>query len=416
MADEQRWQNSIVDFGLKPADQFQAHPLNYRTHPPNQRAAVAGSLDRVGWIAPVIENRRTGNLLDGHERVWQALQNGNGDVPFIVVDVAEADEAFVLATFDPIGALAEMDRVLFAEVLRDVDTGDAAIMEMLSQMAEEAGVEWGESGEQEEPPEPQIDRAEELREKWQTERGQVWEIPSRTTPGKSHRVMCGDSTNAEDVARLFGGATPGLMVTDPPYGVEYDANWRNEAADKGLIAHADRRVGKVTNDDRADWRSAWALFPGDVVYCWSSGKHLPESILALEASGFDRHVLIVWAKSRFVIGRGHYHHQEEECWYAVRKGATGHWCGDHSQTTLWEINLDPNIDGGHSTQKPLECMARPIRNHEGDVYDPFVGSGTTIVAAEMLGRTCYAMDIAPGYVAVTLERLSDMGLEPRLAE
>ena len=135
MSDNGHWQNSIVEYGVKPADQFQAHPLNYRKHPQKQREAVAGSLDRVGWIAPVIENRRTGNLLDGHERVWQALQNGNEGVPFVAVDVAEADEPFVLATFDPIAAMAEMDRALFAEVLAQVDTGNAAIQEMLAEMA-----------------------------------------------------------------------------------------------------------------------------------------------------------------------------------------------------------------------------------------------------------------------------------------
>ena len=130
---------SIVEYGTKPADQFQAHPRNPRRHPQRQRDAVHDSLERVGWIAPVIENRRTGNLLDGHERVWQALAT-NSEVPYVLVDVAEADEAFVLATFDPIGALAEIDAAAFADVLRDVDTGSAAIQEMLSQMAEEAGI------------------------------------------------------------------------------------------------------------------------------------------------------------------------------------------------------------------------------------------------------------------------------------
>ena len=134
---------SIVEYGVKPADQFQAHPRNPRRHPQRQREAVHDSLERVGWIAPVIENRRTGNLLDGHERVWQALAT-NSEVPYVVVDVAEADEAFVLATFDPIGALAEIDAAAFADVLRDVDTGSAAIQEMLAKMAEDVGIDWGE--------------------------------------------------------------------------------------------------------------------------------------------------------------------------------------------------------------------------------------------------------------------------------
>lgn len=100
----------------------------------------------------------------------------------------------------------------------------------------------------------------------------------------------------------------------------------------------------------------------------------------------------------------------------MRKGATAHWIGPANESTAWEIVLDKNVAGGHSTQKPLECMARPIRNHEGDVYDPFLGSGTTMVAAEQLGRICWGCDTDPAYIAVALERLAGLGLEPRLAE
>jgi len=141
---------SIVEYGVKPADQFQANPRNPRRHPQNQRSAVADSLSRLGFIAPVVENRQTGNLLDGHERVWQALAD-NADVPYVLVDVAESDEAYVLSTFDPITSLAEIDPAAFADVLRDVDTGNAAIQEMLAEMAEGVGVEWGELVEPEEP-------------------------------------------------------------------------------------------------------------------------------------------------------------------------------------------------------------------------------------------------------------------------
>ena len=197
------------------------------------------------------------------------------------------------------------------------------------------------------------------------------------------------------------------MVTDPPYGVEYDADWRNKAtrADGSPIGAS--ALGEVLNDDRADWREAWALFPGDVAYVWHAGSRSHVVADSLVACGFNLYSLIVWGKNTLVIGRGHYHPKHEPCWYAVRKGKTGHWQGDRKQTTLWEIDKPQKSETGHSTQKPIECMKRPIENNSkpGDgVYEPFSGSGTTIIAAEQTGRRCYAMELSPNYVDVAVRR------------
>ena len=131
-------------------------------------------------------------------------------------------------------------------------------------------------------------------------------------------------------------------------------------------------------------------------------------------AGFEIRSEIIWRKVMFAISRGHYHWRHEACWYAVRKGSKAQWIGDRSQSTVWDIKLidDDKGDKGHGTQKPVECMARPIRNHEGDVADPFLGSGTTVVAAEQEGRICYGMELEPKYVAVVLERMTSHGLEP----
>jgi DNA modification methylase len=219
-----------------------------------------------------------------------------------------------------------------------------------------------------------------------------------------HRLLCGDATTQGDVARLLADVTPSLMVTDPPYGVEYDPDWRNEAAEKGLISHAARRVGNVTNDDRIDWTPAWQLSPSAICYCWHADRHASSVQASLESAGFVIRSQIVWAKPRFAISRGDYHWQHEPCWYAVRKGATAQWRGDRSQTTLWSVALDPNVAGGHSTQKPVELVLRPLRNHSGDVYDPFLGSGTALIAAEQVNRACYAIEIEPVYCQVAIDR------------
>jgi DNA modification methylase len=193
------------------------------------------------------------------------------------------------------------------------------------------------------------------------------------------------------------------MVTDPPYGIAYDPAWRNRA---GLSAT--KRTGRVENDHRADWREAWALFPGEVAYVWHGALHATTVAASLAATGFQIRAQIVRAKDRLVLGRGHYHWQHEPCWYAVREGGSGHWGGDRSQTTLWRIDSrGQDTETAHGTQKPVECMRRPIVNNSSPrqaVYEPFSGSGTTLIAAEATGRACHAIELSPAYVDVALQR------------
>jgi DNA modification methylase len=216
-----------------------------------------------------------------------------------------------------------------------------------------------------------------------------------------HLVMCGDSTRPDAVKRLLGEHKPLLLVSDPPYGVGYDPEWRKRAG----VNNSDR-MGKVSNDDRADWRETWALFPGDVAYIWHGALHAGTVAASLEACNFQIRSQVIWAKPSLVIGRGHYHWQHEPCWYAVR--STGHWNGDRKQSTLWQIeNRNQDAKTVHGTQKPVECMRRPILNHTkpgGLVYDPFLGSGTTLAAAELTGRVCLGMELDPAYVDVVVLR------------
>ena len=267
-----------------------------------------------------------------------------------------------------------------------------------------------------------------------------------------HRILCGSSTDAAAVSRLLGDDRPNLMATDPPYGVEYDPSWRNEtgkdasgvtrhkSSGKVVSATATRAIGKVENDDQADWREAWALFPGNVAYVWHGGLHSVEVAASLEAVRLLPRAQIIWVKTRMAIGRGNYHWQhepalyavkdgaEDDGWqavadlsegpgdrfgedhetaiYAVRKNKPGRWRGGRKQTTVWFIE-HLKSDTGHGTQKPVECMRRPIENNSvpGEaVYEPFSGSGTTIVAGEMTGRRVLAMELSPGYVDVAVRR------------
>lgn len=230
-----------------------------------------------------------------------------------------------------------------------------------------------------------------------------------TKPGDTwvlgrHRVHCGDSTSPASYAAACGPHKPWIMVTDPPYGVEYDPEWREGAASKG----------KVKNDDRADWTEAWKLFQGDVAYVWHASLFAPVVADSLHRAGFEHRAQIIWKKPSITFSRGAYHWQHEPCWYAVRKGKPARWSGDRTQSTIWEMAVPGKATGdvddaktNHGTQKPVEAMLRPLQNHgaPGDVvYDPFLGSGTTLMAAERSGRTCVGVELDPAYVDVIVAR------------
>jgi DNA modification methylase len=229
-----------------------------------------------------------------------------------------------------------------------------------------------------------------------------------------HRLVCGDSRDPEVINAAVNGGKPRLLITDPPYGVEYDANWRQEAAQRGHIHDASRAVGKVKNDHIIDWSVVYDNLPFvEVAYVWHASYFVAEVQNGLKNKNFQIRNLIIWAKTGFVISRGNYHWQHENCWYAVKKGKRADWIGDRSQSTIWTIDHRKS-ESGHSTQKPVEAMAKPIRNHRGNVIDPFVGSGTTMIAAEPLGRICYAVDDDPKYCQITVDRMIRLNPEIRV--
>jgi DNA modification methylase len=212
------------------------------------------------------------------------------------------------------------------------------------------------------------------------------------------------------------------MVTDPPYGVGYEPEWRERA---GLGRQ--RQRGRVRNDHQADWSTAYRLFPGEVAYVWHAGLHVLEVARGLVESGFEIRSQIIWVKQHFALSRGHYHWAHENCCYCVRNGGSAHWQGDRRQTTVWQVaNLNPfggnrgETATGHGTQKPVDLMRRPVLNHtqHGEpIYDPFLGSGTTLVAAEQNQRICFGMDIDARYVDVAVRRWEQFtGRQAQLAE
>lgn len=322
------FRNRIVGQGLEDPARLIANPANWRVHPVNQRRALRGALEQVGWVQQVIVNQRTGYVVDGHARVALALERQEAEVPVVYVDLSAEEEALVLATLDPIGAMADRDQGKLDELL----AGVAVDTEDLSRLL-------GSLGRRARPGLTDPDDAPDV-------------LPSSALgPGAlfalgRHRVLCGDSTKAADVGVLLGDARPRLTITDPPYGVNYEPEWRNEA-----LRQASWKLGRVEHDSRADWREAWGLSPSDVFYVWHGGLHAGLVVEGLATAGLEVRSQIIWVKPALVISRGAYHWQHEPCWYAVRKGRTADWLGDRKQSTAWFMDPPPANAGHHGRQR-----------------------------------------------------------------
>jgi DNA modification methylase len=271
-------------------------------------------------------------------------------------------------------------------------------------------------------PEPKIDQAAELQKKWNTKRGQIWEIGQ-------HRLMCGDSGKASDVTALMAGNTAKLCATDPPYLVSYDAknhpsknfsdgknkDWRGRYADK-------QKTEPLGPFYEAFLRQALAVCDDDAgIYVWHASQRQIEVEKAMRDCGILVHQQIIWVKNKPVLTHSFYMWQHEPCFFGWKQGHKPKRNSGSFPTTVWQIDVPvlPGVESRHPTEKPLELFATPILLHTqpGDLcYEPFSGSGTHLCAADNTGRHCFAMEIEPAFVAVALERLSDMGLEPKLSD
>ncbi len=415
--------NRIVGLREVPASMIDGAPWNWRTHPDEQRAVVQASIEELGIIdALKVREMPDGRyqLFDGHLRndLYVTI-SPDTLVPVLVTDLDESEAKKANAIFDPSAAMAEADAAKLKALLSTIETDSDAIERMLLRLAEEFGSamplsEPGGGGDQ-------FDPTPELEGPTRTTVGDLWLIDSK------HRLFVGDCTRPENISRLFDGRTPAVMVTDPPYGVAYDPTWRHRAG-----VNKSKRVGKVANDDRADWTEAWRLFPGNICYVWHGALHGATVFESLAAAGLMVRSQIIWVKPRLVLSRGHYHWKHEPAfvgerqsptaetdeaaelgYYAIRKGGSAEWEGGRKQTTVWQIGFAGEEKTHHGTQKPIECMARPMRNHGtvGDsVYDPFLGSGTSLIAAHRSARYFLGCELDPRYADVCLRRAEAEGL------
>ena len=371
-----------------PIDRLIPYARNARTHSEAQVAEIAGSIRTFGFSNP-IQVSEAGDIIAGHGRLAAARKLGLTVVPVVVLPLSELKRRQLVLADNRIALNAGWDAAMLNLELADL-SGLGTDLSLLGFTAKElsqalASAEAGHTDENETP---------EIAEVAISQPGEIWQLGP-------HRIACGDSTDEGMIKTLLAGTIPPLMVTDPPYGVEYDPEWRHR---RGVNQSA--RKGKIKNDEIADWTLAWNLFPGEIAYVWHGALRSIIVAESLAKSGFTIRAQIIWAKERLVMSQGDYHWQHEPLWYAVRK--KGNWTGDRKQTTLWTIGSGgQDAETKHATQKPVECMRRPMLNNSSPgqaVYEPFLGSGTTLIAAQSCGRVCFGIEIDPLFVDLAIRR------------
>ncbi len=404
-----------------PLDKLIPYARNPRTHSDAQVAQIAASIAEFGFTNPILVDTNAG-IIAGHGRLLAARKLNLTEVPVIVLDHLSETQvrAYILAD-NRLALSAGWDDELLALELQELKEADFDLSltgfdpkeldDLLLRSDDE-----------------KADTVPPLPEHAVSRSGDLWVCGDMRV---QHRVLCGDSTSADDVAKLLGERKPFLMITDPPYGIELDSEWRDRAGlndgsrlgskrsypaepsymKKRTKGHEET---KISGDTRADWSEAFALVPSlEVAYVWHASKFTREVLDGLLRIGFLHHQQIIWNKGRTVLTRTHYWFQHEPCWYVRKKNAP--WFGKAGEnSTIWDSPSPKFIMGGsdeekfdHPTQKPVELMRRPILNHtrRGElVFDPFLGSGTTLIAAESSERVCYGMELDPKYVDVIVKR------------
>ena len=384
-----------------PIDLLRPDPANPRWIGQEELDALERSIRRFGFVQPVLARREDSTVIGGHQRLVAARRLGLTTVPVAFLDLPIEQARLLSLALNRISG--SWDEQLLARLLADLQSNPSVDLSLSGFGEDEVR---------------DLLRSLETREK--KERAEDFDLDSaleeatrapRTRPGDlwalgEHRLLVGDATKPEDIERLLGGARAAMAFTDPPYNVS-------------LGDHGGHRPGarrrRIANDslDPAAWGRfvrAWAatLLAGvdGAIYVCMSSKELPLVSRVLAEKGGHWSDTLIWHKERFVPGQADYQRAYEPIWYGWREGASHHWCGDRDQDDVWQI-ARPSDAPLHPTMKPPGLMERAISNssREGElVLDPFLGSGSTLIACERTGRVCAGIEIDPVYADVILAR------------
>jgi len=380
-------------------------PANARAHDETNLASIRASLQRFGQSEALVVQAKTGRVIAGNGRLVVMKQLGYEACDVVKLDISDLEATALGIALNRTAELAKWDQPVLAQLLKELRTDggldgvgfeESDVDALLAELEAQAKGDVQDPG-PDEPPEVPV-----------TNGGDRWILGD-------HRILCGDSTNAEDLGRLMGDTKAALLATDPPYLVDYQGgnhpqSWAN-----------DPKTRDKHWDDYTDPTSGLAFFQGfletalahcreDVpVYQWHAHKRQALVEQAWEAAGLLVHQQLIWVKARAVLTRSHFMWQHEPCFYGWPKGKMPDKARRPlpNATTVWQIDQVGQQDGIHPTQKPLKIFARAIREHTrpGEVcLEPFSGSGTQIIAAEELGRRCMAMELSPAFVDVAVHR------------
>ena len=366
------------------------------------------SINTFGYVEPLVWNKQTGNLVGGHQRLKILIEQGVTEVEASVVDLPIDKEKALNLALNKIRG----------------DWDDNKLAALLDELNQDQNLDISLTGFDAPEISEILDKVEEVKEDGFDLEGELNNIGNEAVTQKgdlielgSHRLLCGDSSKPEDVARLVGGQKINLIFSDPPYNVNYYGGARPDP-------HAHRpRHGRdwecIYNDNLTQEQyEAWLvqifrnvtsyMAQGAPIYVWNGHKQFAPMYRMLAEQGIHVSCIITWAKESFALGYGDYNQQSEFCLYGWKEdNGAHHWYGPTNESTLWQIRRDPTATYNHPTQKPVALAHRAIRNSSkrGDiVMDAFLGSGTTLIAAEGLERICYGIEIDPFYCDAIVRR------------
>lgn len=368
---------------------------NSRTHSDEQINQVVQSIKEFGFTNPILIDENN-TIIAGHCRLEAAKILELERVPCIIIsDFTDQQKAAYVIADNKLALNAGWDYNVLTEQFEFLKESDYNL-ELTGFNLEELSTLFPDD-------EPEVFCGEDeipLNVETIAKPGDLWLLGD-------HRLLCGDSTVSSDVDRLLNGQSPNTMITDPPYGVNYEADWRAKA--KKTKKTEREKSSNLTNDDKADWFDAYVLFTGSVAYVWHASSYTDIVMDGLRRADFDIKQQIIWNKNVHALSRSDYHWKHEPCWYAVKKSGERNWRGGRTQMTVWDVaSIGSEKDKtAHPTQKPVELFERSINHHTNPgeyVYDPFAGSGTLMVACEKTKRRALMMELDPKYCDVIIKR------------